>query len=158
MGKWKCSSTHSWSRHWMEMSGQFHVPRERAPGTHYIGRWVGPRARLNAVMKRKFPASTRNRTLDLPSRSAALYHWAVPSSLVYVARMLIRYTNPMPGAVHWLRYTLYTRRFGCWLCCRLQLIGFHFTDEHFFVWVSKHSNVTERNVKLTSSMMLLLLQ
>jgi hypothetical protein len=29
------------------------TPRERAPGTHWIGGWVGPRAVLDAVVKRK---------------------------------------------------------------------------------------------------------
>jgi len=28
-------------------------PRERALGTHWIGGWVGPRAVLDAVVKRK---------------------------------------------------------------------------------------------------------
>jgi hypothetical protein len=43
----------------MEVSGQLHAPaalpsRERAPGIHRIGGWVGPRAVLNiAVVKRK---------------------------------------------------------------------------------------------------------
>jgi hypothetical protein len=30
--------------------------RERAPGTHWIGGWVGPRAVLDAVAKRKIPS------------------------------------------------------------------------------------------------------
>jgi hypothetical protein len=33
--------------------GRF-TPEERAPGTHWIGGWVDPRARLDAVEKRKF--------------------------------------------------------------------------------------------------------
>jgi hypothetical protein len=33
--------------------------RERAPGTHWIGGWVGPRAVLNAVVKRKIPSPRR---------------------------------------------------------------------------------------------------
>jgi hypothetical protein len=42
----------------MEVSGQLHAPvalppRERAPGTHWIGGWVGPRAVLDAVVQRK---------------------------------------------------------------------------------------------------------
>jgi hypothetical protein len=43
----------------MQVSGQLHAqarrftPRERAPGTHWIGGWVGPRAVLDAVVKRK---------------------------------------------------------------------------------------------------------
>jgi hypothetical protein len=39
----------------MEVSGQLHAPRERAPGTHWIGSWVGLRAVLDAVVKRKIP-------------------------------------------------------------------------------------------------------
>jgi hypothetical protein len=34
--------------------GRF-IPRERAPGTHWTGGWVGPRAVLDAVVKRKIP-------------------------------------------------------------------------------------------------------
>jgi len=41
----------------MEVSGQLHAPaalllRERAPGIHWLGGWVGPRAVLDAVVKR----------------------------------------------------------------------------------------------------------
>jgi hypothetical protein len=35
--------------------GRF-TPRERDPGTHWIGGRVGPRAVLDAVMKRKIPS------------------------------------------------------------------------------------------------------
>jgi hypothetical protein len=41
----------------MEVSGKFHVPA--APVTHWIGGWVGPRAFLDAVVKRKIPSSSR---------------------------------------------------------------------------------------------------
>jgi hypothetical protein len=34
-------------------------PRERAPGIHWIGGWVGPRAILEAVVKRKIPSPRR---------------------------------------------------------------------------------------------------
>jgi len=35
-------------------------PRERVPGSHWIGGWVGPRFGLNtAVVKRKIPSSRR---------------------------------------------------------------------------------------------------
>jgi hypothetical protein len=40
------------------VSGQFHspaaLPPEKAPGTHWIGCWVGPRASVDDVEKRKF--------------------------------------------------------------------------------------------------------
>jgi hypothetical protein len=45
----------------MEVSGQLHAPgcltpREKVPGTHWIGGWAGPRAVLDAVVKRKIPS------------------------------------------------------------------------------------------------------
>jgi hypothetical protein len=48
----------------MEVSGQLHaqgalLPRERAPGTPCIVGWVGPRAVLDAVVKRKIPSLRR---------------------------------------------------------------------------------------------------
>jgi hypothetical protein len=55
LGEWRYSSNHSltsalnggeWSA---SRPGRF-TPRERAPGTHWIGGWVGPRAVLDAVV------------------------------------------------------------------------------------------------------------
>jgi hypothetical protein len=43
----------------MEVSVQLHSPAAlppRAPGTHWVGGWVGPRAVLDAVVKRKNPS------------------------------------------------------------------------------------------------------
>jgi hypothetical protein len=45
----------------MEVNGQLHAPaalhpKERDPGTHWIGGCVGPRAVLDAVVKRKIPS------------------------------------------------------------------------------------------------------
>jgi hypothetical protein len=64
LGEWKYSSTHSltsaldggeWSA---SRLGRF-ISRERAPGTHWIGGWVGSRAVLDAVVKRKIPSARR---------------------------------------------------------------------------------------------------
>jgi hypothetical protein len=46
------------------VSGQLHAPaalphRERAPSTHWIGGWVGARAVLDALVKRKIPSPRR---------------------------------------------------------------------------------------------------
>jgi hypothetical protein len=38
--------------------GRF-IPRKRAPGTHWIGGWVGPRTVLDVVVKRKIPSPHR---------------------------------------------------------------------------------------------------
>jgi hypothetical protein len=57
LGEWRYSSTHSltlalnggeWSA---SRPGRF-SPRETAPGTHWTGGWVGPRAILDVVVKR----------------------------------------------------------------------------------------------------------
>jgi hypothetical protein len=39
--------------------GRFN-PRERAPGTHWRGGWMGPRAGLDAVVKKKIPSPRRD--------------------------------------------------------------------------------------------------
>jgi hypothetical protein len=44
---------------------------ERASDTHWIGVWVGPRAVLDAVVKRKIPSPAGNRTL-VPRSSGSL--------------------------------------------------------------------------------------
>jgi hypothetical protein len=50
----------------MEMSGQLHgpaaLPLGKDPGAHYIGKWAGPGASLDAMEKRKFFLYARNRT------------------------------------------------------------------------------------------------
>jgi hypothetical protein len=47
----------------MEVTGQLHAPAAfppgKAPGTHWIGGWVGPRAVLDAAVKRKIPSPRR---------------------------------------------------------------------------------------------------
>jgi hypothetical protein len=46
-------------REWSaSLPGRF-TPRERAPGTHWIGGWVVPRAVLDAMLKRKIPSPRR---------------------------------------------------------------------------------------------------
>jgi hypothetical protein len=42
------------------------TPRERAAGTHWIGGWVGPRAFLDAVVKRKIPSPHRESNPKTP--------------------------------------------------------------------------------------------
>jgi hypothetical protein len=45
---------------WMvSFTGRPLYPRVRASGTHWIGGWVGPRADLDTVMKRKIPSPRR---------------------------------------------------------------------------------------------------
>jgi hypothetical protein len=45
--------------------GRF-TPRERDPGTHWIGGWLGPRVVLDAVVKRKIPSPHRESNTRTP--------------------------------------------------------------------------------------------
>jgi hypothetical protein len=64
LGEWRYSSTHSltsaldggeWSA---SRLGRF-TPRERSPGTRWIGGWLNPRPVPDAVVKRKIPSPRR---------------------------------------------------------------------------------------------------
>jgi hypothetical protein len=62
--------------------GRF-TPGERAPGTHWIGGWVGPRTGLDDVETRKFLTLPRLelRSLSRPAHSQSLYGLRYPGSL-----------------------------------------------------------------------------
>jgi hypothetical protein len=61
--------------------GRF-TPGERAPGTHFIGDWVGPRTSLDTVEKRKFLtlSGLELRPLHRPACSQLLYRLCYPGS------------------------------------------------------------------------------
>jgi hypothetical protein len=72
---WRYSSTHSLTSalrggEWAASHPGRFTPRERTPGTFWIGGWLGPRAGLDTVVEKKFLARTR--TPDHPARSPAL--------------------------------------------------------------------------------------
>jgi hypothetical protein len=59
--EWRYSSTHSSTSalgggEWSASRPYRFTPKERAPGTHWLGGWVGPRTVLDAVMKKKIPS------------------------------------------------------------------------------------------------------
>jgi hypothetical protein len=51
------------------------TPRERVPGTHWIGGWVGPRAVLEAVVKRKIPSPRRESNPRKPIVQPVAQHY-----------------------------------------------------------------------------------
>jgi hypothetical protein len=63
----------------MEVSGQFHAPPALPPGrdsgTHWIGGWVGPRAVLDAVVKRKIPSPRRESNPRTPIVQPVAQRW-----------------------------------------------------------------------------------
>jgi hypothetical protein len=91
--EWRCSFIHvltsaldggEWSD---SRSGRF-TPRERAPGTHWRGGWVGPRTVLYAVVKRKIPSPLRESKPRIPivQPVAQLYttHLLRPNNIVFL--------------------------------------------------------------------------
>jgi len=61
LGEWRYSSTHSLTSaldggEWSASCPGCFTHSKRAPGTHCIGGWVGPRASLDMVVKRKIPS------------------------------------------------------------------------------------------------------
>jgi hypothetical protein len=71
IGEWWYSSTYSLTSEldggeWpASRPGRF-IPRERAPGTQWIGGWVGPRFGLDVVLKGKIPSPSRESNPDHP--------------------------------------------------------------------------------------------
>jgi hypothetical protein len=85
--KWerRYSSTHSlisaldWGEWSASRPGRF-TPRERAPGAHWIGGCVGPRAVLDAVVKREIPSPRREsnpRTTIVQPVAQRYTDWAI---------------------------------------------------------------------------------
>jgi hypothetical protein len=56
------------------------APGERAPGVHWIGAWVGPRAGLGDMEKRRYLTLMG---LELRARSQSLYLLRYPGSSVF---------------------------------------------------------------------------
>jgi hypothetical protein len=59
--EWRYSSAHSLTSaldggEWSASRPGCFTPRERAPDIHWIGDWVGPRAVLDAMVKKKIPS------------------------------------------------------------------------------------------------------
>jgi hypothetical protein len=63
-----------------------YTPEERASGTHWIGGWVGPRAGVDDVEKRKFLTllGLEFRPLGHPTRSQSLYRRRYPTSFCVI--------------------------------------------------------------------------
>jgi hypothetical protein len=69
----------------MQVSGQLHAPGrftpvEGAPGTHWIGGWVGPKTGLGDVEKRDISHTCRQVNPSSPAFSPSLYRMNFPSS------------------------------------------------------------------------------
>jgi hypothetical protein len=113
LGEWRYSSTHSltsaldggeWSA---SRPGRF-TPRERAPGIHWIGGWVGPRAVLNTVLKRKIPSPRRESNFRTPIVQPVAQRytdWAITALFAFInAYLILSPANPPRSACKWLEW------------------------------------------------------
>jgi hypothetical protein len=85
------SSTHSLTSaldgsEWSASRPGHFTPKERAPGTDWMGGWVGPRAVLDAMVKKIPSPPPGNRTLE--PRSSSPQPSAIPTEL---SRLLLQY-------------------------------------------------------------------
>jgi hypothetical protein len=80
------------------------TPRERTPGTHWIGGWVNTRAGLDDAEKRKFLTvpGLELRPLGRPTRSQSLYRLRYPVLRCdNVLRDGCRVSQPQTGTSSW---------------------------------------------------------
>jgi hypothetical protein len=68
---------------WSASCPSHFIPGERAPRTHWIGGWVGPRAGLDNMEKKKCltPLGLELRPLSHPACSQLLYQLRYPNSV-----------------------------------------------------------------------------
>jgi hypothetical protein len=60
---------------WLASRPGHFTPREKGPGIRWMGGWVGPRAGLDAVVRKKIPNLCRDSNpRSSSSYSPALYH------------------------------------------------------------------------------------
>jgi hypothetical protein len=99
LGEWMYSSTHSLTSalnggEWSASRPCRFTPKERATGTHWIGGWVGPRAVLDAVVKRKIPSPRRESNSKTPIVQPVAQHytdWAI-TALISTMRHIYKKT------------------------------------------------------------------
>jgi hypothetical protein len=113
---WRHSSTHSltsaldggeWSA---SRPGRF-ITKERAPGSHWIGGWVGPSAVLDTVMKRKIPSPHRKsnpRTPIVQPVAQRYTDWAIAALETERSASLL-FIRVVLGKVHLERVVTYYR-------------------------------------------------
>jgi hypothetical protein len=97
MGEWIYRSTFPWPWYYL-VSGQLHAsaalpPGKQPPGTHWIGGWVGPRAGVDDMEKRKFLTlpGLELWPLGRPARSQSLYQ--LPKGFPYGDESRVGYSK-----------------------------------------------------------------
>jgi hypothetical protein len=92
LGEWSYSSMHTLTSaldggEWLASRSGRLTPRERAHGTHWIRGWMGPRAVVDAVVKRKIPSPCQEsnpRTPIVQPIAQRYTDWAVTALICHV--------------------------------------------------------------------------
>jgi hypothetical protein len=103
-GEWSYSSTPSLTSaldgsKWSASHPSRFMPTERAPATHWLGGWVGPRVVLDAVVKRKIPSPRREsnpRTPVVKPVAQRYTDWAITAiSFITIFYFFLRFISTL---------------------------------------------------------------
>jgi hypothetical protein len=99
LGEWRYSSIHSLTsaldgNEWSVSCPDCFTTRESTPGTHWIGGWVGPRAILDMMVKRKFPAPHQESNPRMPIVQPVAQHYT--NLAITNDKCLMVHYNPSP--------------------------------------------------------------
>jgi hypothetical protein len=67
---------------WSNSRPDSFIPREKDSGTHWMGSWVGRRAGLDTVVKKKFPAPAGTRT---PAHQSVAQRYTTELDIDFIA-------------------------------------------------------------------------
>jgi hypothetical protein len=104
------------------------TPKQRAPDSHWIGGWVGPRTVLDAVVKRNIPSPRResNHGAPIVQPVAQRYtDWAIMALRRHFLLYKIRHGTGSWNARYVFMYTYYDK------------VGIHFTFV-LYLWMRFH--------------------
>jgi hypothetical protein len=98
MEEWRYSATI------LDLGTRRFTPWEKAPGTQWIGGWVGPRAGLDAVEKRKISCPCWESNPGRPSRGPLLYRLCIETDLAAIISIFLTITpcSPVKGDRYFL--------------------------------------------------------
>jgi hypothetical protein len=144
LGEWRCSSTHSLTsavdgNEWSASRPGPFTAREIVPGTHWIGGWVGPRAGVDTVVKRKIPSSrweSNPRTPIVQPIAQRYTDWAIMTLNVWIHPVLLSF---LLIAIPWNHILKIVRATGsCSVMCTVLMfcfvnLFFFFTDRRIGV-------------------------
>jgi hypothetical protein len=101
-------------------------PQGKTPGTHWIGGWVGPRAVLDAVVKRKIPSLRRQ--LNSYADNFEFYWCSLQPFVIRTSSSSLSHlTFKLCSSVLWRRVVMFTEDGDITLLEIIGILPHHFT-------------------------------